>query len=146
MSNANYQGTLNPSANGSGGGVTDLANKLQGALSILGQLNIVLQGGISFPRIVGGVLGYTLSTASANIVKVAADQQVTFHNLSSTATIYVSPALDANGNGLTAGANGTGSFTILPSADRTFMVKAGQWLGAATTTGVLLTVGLSQGT
>lgn len=125
--------------------IDDLANKMQGALSNLGQLNIVLQGGISFPRIVGGVLGYTLSTTSVNIVNVSAPQQITFHNLSSTATIYVCPAKDANNNALTAGAN-PGSFTILPSADRVLMVNAGQWLAAATSTGTLLTVGLSQGT
>ena len=124
--------------------IDDLANKMQGALSTLGQLNIVLQGGISFSRIVGGVLGYTLGTASANIVNVSAPQQVTFHNLSASATIYVCPAKDANNNALTAGAT-PGSFTILPNADRTMMVAAGQWLGAATAT-AFLTVGLSQGT
>lgn len=116
---------------------------LQQGMQNLGGLSQVLSRGIFATRVTGGTLGYSIGTASGLIVNISTTQQVVFHNLSATATIYICPQTDANGNVLTAGAT-TGNYTILPQMDRVLTAQ-GQWLAAATITATFLTVGLGLG-
>lgn len=109
--------------------------------------NALANGALS-PRVAGGTLGFSIGTASAALVTVATTQPVTFHNLSTAATVYVCPAFDLNNNALTAGQSG-GNYAIGPQGTnsnfRTIVVGAGPWLAAASATGTPFTVGFGVG-
>lgn len=98
------------------------------------------------PQTGGGTLGFSLGSASTQVL--AANPQVkkvTFANPSNV-TMYVCQALDANGNALTAGPN-PGNWPILPGAIWSYEGNgvAGAWLAAAASgSGNALTVAASQ--
>lgn len=98
------------------------------------------------PQSGGGTLGFSLGTASTQVLSANPQvRKVTFANPSQV-TMYVCQALDANGNALTAGPN-PGNWPILPGAIWSYEGNgvAGAWLAAAATgSGNALTVAASQ--
>jgi len=111
----------------------------------IGALTFNTQNYIS-PAINGGTLGFSLGTASTQVLPANPQvQKVTFHN-PGTNPIYVCQATDANGNALTAGAN-PGNWLLYPGATWSFTGNGagGAWLAAASTgSGNPFTVAASQ--
>ena len=101
------------------------------------------------PKFNSGVLGFSLGVGSTQILPGNTQaSSIIFHN-PGTIAIYVCPAVDANGNGLTPGVSQPGNFIIEPGATWEFSGNgvAGVWLAAAASaSGNAFTVVANQGT
>lgn len=101
-------------------------NANQNALTLNQQAMVV-------PSFVGGVLGASVGTGSAQVIPANPQtQKITFHNPGSTVTLYLCQATDANGNALSAGLL-PGNFALLPGGTMIFTGNGAglAWLAAA---------------
>lgn len=82
----------------------------------------------------------TLTTGSQQVIAALQRKSLTFFNLSATATVYICPAQDQNGNPLAAAVNGPGCIAIPAGAGMTLYEAASAFNACASVGGTPFTV------
>lgn len=82
----------------------------------------------------------TLTTGSQQVIAALQRRSLTFFNLSATATVYICPAQDQNGNPLAAAVNGPGCIAIPAGAGMTLYEAASAFNACASVGGTPFTI------